>query len=165
MVLVLVAGVVPSFDGGFDLVRLLQISTCLRACLVWGWGGELSSSISTSPGGAVSTRCWPLVLFKMWTLSRRCVHFIKSHMAVPGRSYAPSQRSWRGSPSIRIWSLVPVAGWPSVFCDGRRFSTSISMRESSRSVYVLVYPLSHRRHFLGTGQSLHPWVARPLLRI
>ena len=35
----MVAGVGPSFDGGFDSVRLLQISTCLRACLVWGVGG------------------------------------------------------------------------------------------------------------------------------
>ena len=50
----LVAGVGPSFDGGFDSVRLLQISTCLRACLVRG--GELSSSISTSPGGAATTK-------------------------------------------------------------------------------------------------------------
>ena len=54
--LVLVAGVGPSFDGGFDSVRLLQISTCLRVCLVWGGGGELSSSISTSPGGAATTK-------------------------------------------------------------------------------------------------------------
>ena len=37
--LVLVAGVGPSFDGGFDSVHLLKISTCLRACLVRGEGG------------------------------------------------------------------------------------------------------------------------------
>ena len=38
-VLVLVAGVGPSFDGGVNSVCLLQISTCLQVCLLRGGGG------------------------------------------------------------------------------------------------------------------------------
>ena len=115
----MVAGVGPSFDGGFDSVRLLQISTCLRACLFvrggGGGGGELSSSIATSPGGAATTKWWHLTLLEMSTPSRRCVHFVYSQLAIPGQSWAPSRRSWRGFISIGTRSLVPVAGWPLVF--------------------------------------------------
>ena len=36
-------------------------------------------------------------------------------LALPGRSGAPSRRSWHGSSSIGTRSLVPIAGWPTVF--------------------------------------------------